>query len=237
MPRTPSRSPRLLLAALLALAAARLPALSYVSVEAGRMLLGNPGTEGDVSPWLATAGAAIPVIEIGLFRFEVGALLWGTQYEYVEATGRLVPTQIETANQVGVLGLWVAPLAGVHVGLAGGRIELCGAAGLSLNFRFPLYETDLAKGEQATALAQGYRYFFAGRFLFPETRLTVRWLAFDDFSLSLSVTALYPVFHIWDKGAFLDQFVFGLIAGFDIRIPPKKAKASGGAPASGGGSP
>ena len=207
-----------------------LPALSYVSVEAGRMLLTNPGAEGDVNPWLLTAGAAVPVVELGVFRLEIGTLFWGTQYEYVAAADRMVPTQIETAHQVWVLGLWVSPLAGVHFGVAGGKLELGAAAGLSLNFRFPLFETDLQQGEPPASLTQGYRYFWAGRFLFPETRLWIRWLAFDDLALSLSLTALYPMFHLWDGGAFLDQFVFAVIAGFDIRLHRRRAPVTGASP-------
>jgi hypothetical protein len=210
-------APALLL--LLAGAAARSPALSYVSIEAGRMLLVNPGTEGDVSPLLVTGGVSLPLVEVGPFRFELGTLLWGTQYEHVEPTDVMVPTQIETAHQVGVLGAWISPLAGVHVALAGGRLELGVAAGPTLNFRFPLYETDVPSGEDATALAAGYRYFFAGRFLFPETRVWIRWYAFEELALSLSVTALYPAFHLWDGGAFLDQLTVAGVVGFDVRLP------------------
>lgn len=196
------------------------------------MLVSNPGTDGAASPWLVTAGASVPVVERGAFRLEIGTLVWGTQYEYLAADGRMVPTQMETAHQVGVLGLWISPRVGVHVGVAGGAIELGAAAGLSLNFRFPLFETDLSDGAQATALIEGYRYFWAGRFLFPETRLWVRWHAFDDFALSLSLAALYPLFHLWDGGAFADQFVFAAVAGFDLQIPQRKKE-----PAVAGGSP
>jgi hypothetical protein len=225
----------LALTMLLAGTAAELPALSFISIEAGRMLLGNPSDgvgEGDVSPWLVTAGASVPVVELGAFRFEIGALVWETGYEYLAAEGRMVPTQLETAHQVTTLGLWVSPRAGVHVLLAGGAIELGAAAGLSLNFRFPLRETDLQAGAQPTSLVAGYRYFWAGRFLFPETRLWVRWNAFDDFALSLSLAALYPLFHVWDGGAFADQFIFAAIAGFDVRLPQRKTQ-----PLQAGGNP
>lgn len=219
------RSPLALsLLLLVAGGAARLPALSYLSVEAGRMLLSNPGAEGDVSPLLVTGGVSLPVIEVGLFRFEVGALLWGTQYEWVEAEDVMVPTQIETAHQVGVLGAWISPLAGIHVALAGGKLELGAAAGPTLNFRFPLYETDVPPGDEASSLAAGWRYFFAGRFLFPETRIWVRWYAFEELALSLSLTALYPAFHLWDGGAFLDQLVVAAVVGFDVLLPGGRAK-------------
>jgi len=232
--RSVSRRLAALLLPVLLMAPASLPALDELSIQAGRMLLSNPAAQDQVSPlgapspWLVMAGAAVPLISSGLFRLELGALIWGTLYELVDATAVMVPTQVETAHQVGVLGLWLSPLAGIRVPIADGRIELGATAGLSLNFRFPLYETDLAAGEAAQRVAAGYRYFWAGRFLFPETRLSFRWLAFDDFALRLSVTALYPLFHLWDGGAFLDQLTVAVLFGFDFRFPGSR-KAAGAA--------
>jgi len=220
------RSTLTLLLALL-FAAGRAEALSYISIEAGRILLWNPGGPGEVSPvLLSTAGAAVPLIDIGPFRFELGALFWGTQYQYLADSGSLVPTQLETASQIAVLGVWVAPLAGLHFVVAGGKLELGAAAGPSLNFRFALTQSDVATGAKPTLIGPAYTYFFAGRFLFPETRLWLRWYVFDDFALSLSATALFPMFHIWDHGAFLDQFTVAVIAGFDIRLPQRTSPAA-----------
>jgi hypothetical protein len=231
-PRAHVRSTLLLAMGLLLAAASPTPALSYVSVEAGELLLVNPDlNEGDVSQLLPTIGATVPLVEIGAFRFQIGAHFWGTQYEQIAATGRFIPTQIETANQVVTIGAWVAPLAGVRFLVAGGKIELGVAAGLSLGFQFPVWQSDVQQGGTAGLIKPAYAYFFAGRFLYPESRLWIRWIAFDELALRLSITALYPLFHAWDGGQFLDGFVVSALVGFDIRIPQRKAAAAAAAPA------
>jgi hypothetical protein len=214
--------------ALLPSATGRVEALSYISVEMGQLFLWNPGNAGEVSPVLLWApGAIVPIIDTEHFRVELGALVWGTQYEYLSGEKRMVPTQIETARQIGVLGLLVTPLAGVHFALAGGRIELGAAIGPSVNLRFPVFQTDSADGGKSS-IGAAYAYFWAARFFFPESRLWIRWYPpppVDDIAVSLSVSAFYPIFQAWYKKPFLDQFTVAVIAGFDFRLGRKKAAA------------
>lgn len=229
------RVPRVALALLfLLLLATGLPALSYISIETGQMLLINPLDEGGLSPILTTAGAAIPLIEVGVFRLELSTLFWGTQYYLGPVSGRPLPAQWE-AKQFTVLGMWIAPLAGVNFQLAGGKLELGAAATLALNFRLPLFLWDIpAEGDAAgwaewdTIWSSAATYFFQARFLYPETDFWIRWRVAEDLSLALTIKALYPIFQLWNGNGFSDEMILAAVVGFDIRLPPREAAAGGG---------
>jgi hypothetical protein len=224
------RTPRLgqTAAILLALTATATPigAVSYISIQAGEFLLLNPGVEGAPSPLLTTLGAAIPLVEAGPFRLEVSTLLWGTTYYYLPDAGRAVPALYE-ADQFSVLGVWLAPLAGFHVQIAGGQVELGAAATMALNFRFPLLAVD--EGEQYLPAARTY-FFGQARFLFPETDIWIRWRAFENLSFALTLKALYPLFHAWDGDGqgIPDQLFLAAVFGFDIRLAGRRGAAPGG---------
>ena len=226
----PSR--RVLCLMLLLTITAGVHALSYLSVETGQMVVFNPD-EGALSPIVTAVGAAIPFIEVGVFRFELSTLIWGTQY-YVAPTGRTVPAQYE-AGQFTVLGVWLAPLAGVNFQIARGKLELGAAATMALNFRFPLFPWDPPESDAAWAAtwSTAATYFFGNaRFLFPETDIWIRWRVAESLSLALTVKALYPLFHLWDRdGATAgDQFMLAVVLGFDIPIEPRRAADQEAAP-------
>jgi len=186
--------------------------------------MGNPGTAGDASPViLTTLGLSVPVFHWGLFFFEPGVLVWGTRYEWVIEELRAVPTQIETANQAWVLGLWLAPRLGVKIPLADGLFELGFTGTMAFNIRIPLV-SPAANDDVLAAEYRGYmaRYFWdKARFLYPETDIFFRWNAFDTLALTAGVRVLWPWFHIWDGEGlpFGDQFVFAATIGFSMVFP------------------
>ncbi len=211
-------------ALLVALSAATGPvwAVSYISIQAGELMLFNPGVEGAPSPLLVTVGAAVPIVEAGPFRFEVSALLWGTTYYYLPESGRAVPALYE-ADQFSVLGIWVAPLVGLNLQIAQGKVELGAAATMAVNVRVPMLPVD-----EGAQYLPGARTYLLGeaRFLFPETDLWVRWRAFDNLSFTLTLKALYPLFHAWDGDGLgiADQLFIAGVLGFDIRLPGRRGR-------------
>jgi hypothetical protein len=217
--------------ALLLLTPVLLPALSYVAVQTGEIIVFKTETEGAPSPIITTVGAALPVVEVGVFRLEISALLWGTQYYIAPQAGRPVPAEYQ-AGQFSVLGVWVAPLAGVVLPLAAGKVEMGAAGGVAANVRLPLFpydrpaEGDTAAQEAWAADRRTAATYFLGkaRFLFPEVDLWARWYINQRLSLSLAVKTLFPIFHAWDgDGLGLgDQLHVAAVLGFGIRIPPRQ---------------
>jgi hypothetical protein len=129
---------------------------------------------------------------------------------------------------LGVL-LWV--LAGVSWPVSP-AVSLGGSVGLDVLARFPLefFNTDSAS-INGRLPALGW-FFGMGRFLYPETRLFMRWHATEQVDLLVNVRAFYPLFHLWDGLAqpFIDQFMLSVGLGFSIRLGPA---AGGTTPAAG----
>jgi hypothetical protein len=99
-------------------------------------------------------------------------------------------------------------------------ISLGATVGLDLLLRLPAElqnNSTVVRDAQSSALGW---FYGAGRFLYPETRLFLRWHFSEPVDLLVNVRALYPVFHLWDGSGqpFWDALVISGGVGFAVRL-------------------
>jgi hypothetical protein len=206
-----------LLAVLLGVSRAFCFSLSDVNVNTGLIMVFTTDPLAAPSPIVTAIGASLPIGIADPFFFEPGIDIFGLNYSYDGA--RAVPATIEEAGGFFTANILIGAQAGVRFTLTK-SLEIGGTAGADLLIRFPLeFENtgpaSLAGREPAMA------YFYGGlRFLYPETRLFLKWQVAQNLGLLFSLRALYPIFHIWDGEGlpFLDQLMIALTLGFAIRL-------------------
>jgi hypothetical protein len=185
-------------------------------LEPGLLVVGNtdePSTGPTPLVLAQSLGVSVPFELTGPWFFEPAAILYGTWYEYTGT--RAVPGASESGDSFFVLGTLLAARAGAELRVSK-SVSLGAAAGLDLLVRFPV---DLAWGAASRAedrrASLGY-FFGAGRFLYPETSLFLRWALTEKFGLSFAVRAMHPVFHLWDGEdlPYLDQLLVAGQVGF-----------------------
>ena len=93
------------------------------------------------------------------------------------------------------------------------------------SFRVPLEFQNQVQSGQDSALGW---FYSGGRFLYPETRVFMRWHITDPVDLLLNVRAFYPIFHVWDGSGqpFWDALMVSGGIGFAIRLRPAAPKAA-----------
>ena len=200
--------------------------INELDVNASFMVIGSvpPAGHGDVSPVVQLFGASLPLKLAGPFYIEPKLEFFGLLYEWVDADGVAVPTQIETASGFWTLGTLISMHAGARFPLSS-QLSLGGSIGADFLLRFPIELWN--KG--ASGMGPALSYFFAkGRFFYPETTFSVIWQVSEPIGLIFNLRALYPVFHLWDGMGqpFVDQFIFGAGVGIAIRLGPAAKAAS-----------
>ncbi len=211
----------LVLLAVTALAAPLLPALD-LDVNTGMLLIGTtpPAGSGGPNPAITyTLGVSLPLPIAGVFFVEPMIEAYGLYYEWVDAASVAVPT----GEEAGLGFFTLASLVSLHAGVqfpVSTAITLGGDIGLDFLFRIPVVlSSDLPSAAAGRTAAVGY-FYSLGRFFYPETRLFLRWKFADWLTLTGSVRAFYPVFHLWDGmgQSFVDQFMIAGSVGFGIRL-------------------
>ena len=205
--------------------------ISELDVNGSLMVVGSvpPAGHGDVSPVVQLFGASLPLKLAGPFYIEPKLEFFGLLYEWVDADGVAVPTQIETASGFWTLGTLISMHAGARFPLSS-QLSLGGSIGADFLLRFPIELWN--KGASGMGSAQSY-FFAKGRFFYPETTFSVIWQVSEPIGLVFNLRALYPIFHLWDGMGqpFVDQFIFGAGIGVAIRLGPSPKPASPAAPA------
>ncbi len=208
---------KVLAAALMALFAAA-PVLPVdLDINAGLLFIGSAGVAAAPSPLVPYFGASFPITLGSLFYIEPGVDFYGLYYEYTGT--RAVPSGVESAAGFFTAAALLGVQGGVRFPLSK-TLELGGSLGIDLLARIPI---ELVNDSPASVegRAQAYGYFYGmGRFLFPESRIYIRWNVKETNSLLLYVRAMYPVFHLWDGEAlsFLDQLMISAGIGFSIPL-------------------
>lgn len=197
--------------------------INELDVNASLMLLGSvpPAGHGDVSPVVQLFGASLPLHLSGPFYIEPKLEFFGLLYEWVDADGVAVPTQIETASGFWTLGTLISMHAGGRWAVSP-KVSLGGSIGVDFLLRFPIE----LQNKDASGMGPALNYFFAkGRFFYPETTFSVIWQVSEPIGLIFNLRALFPVFHLWDGMGqpFVDQFIFGAGIGIAIRLGPAPA--------------
>jgi hypothetical protein len=205
--------------------------INELDINASLMVIGSvpPAGHGDVSPIVQLIGASLPLHVSGPFYIEPMLEFFGTLYEWVDASGVAVPTQIETASGFWTLGTLLSMHAGMRF-LLTPQLSLVGSIGADFLLRFPIELSN----KSASGMGPALNYFFASaRFFYPETRVSLRWQVSDVIGLIVNLRAFYPVFHLWDgmSQPFIDQFMFAGGLGIAIRLGPAPTAPAPAAPA------
>jgi hypothetical protein len=169
------------------------------------------------SPIVATIGASMPIDISDLFFVEPAIDIFGVNYSYADV--RAVPATIEAADGFFTACILIGAQAGARFTLTE-VLEIGGTVGADVLVRFPMEfvnNSEASLEDRDPAMA----YFYGAlRFIYPETRVFLRWQVVEQIGLVFSVRALYPVFHLWDGEnlPFLDQLMIAGSLGFSIRF-------------------
>jgi hypothetical protein len=211
------------LAMVLTLPAAALSGLSIDELDANASLvfMGSNPPAGSGDPDFAIApliGVSMPFRLSGPFFLEAGLEFLGTNYEWISSSNSAVLTQSESASGFFTVGALLSMQAGASFPVSS-VISLGGAVGLDFFLRFPLELQNQVQSGQDSALGW---FYSSGRFLYPETRVFMRWHISDPIDLLLNVRAFYPIFHLWDGSGqpFWDALMVSGGIGFAIRLRP-----------------
>jgi len=234
-PRTARAAPILVL--LLAAAAVPGSALSITELDGnvGSIFIGSnpqPVATG-VDPSMTFAplvGVSVPLRMSGPFFIEPGLEVLGTYYDWTGSAAQL--TQAESGSGFFTVGVLLSMQAGVSLAVTP-VVSIGAAAGLDVLVRFPLELQNTGATVQSDENNALGWFYGAARFLYPETRLFLRWHIVDPLDLVFNVRAFYPVFHLWDGSGqpFWDSLMVSAGIGFGIRLGKPAAAASGTAPA------
>lgn len=184
--------------------------LESIDLRSSLTWIGNSDTSqgSEIDPVIVLPGLSFSFRLSDVVRFAPGLELSLDEYALV-ASGRAVPTQIETGSAVGPL----AVVAGVAVSTPWyfgffpvPELELAAAVSPTVYFRFPLLPI-----ENTDPAAIGAYLLGMGRFLYPELRLHIGYRRGPTVAFALEGRALFPIFHIWDEEdlPFWDQLILG----------------------------
>ncbi len=222
------RSALRLLGAVVLLAGAALPgfplSLSIDEIDANASLtfIGSNPQGGYVNPNLGVApmiGVSVPFPISGPFFFEPDLELLAWYYEWNTVSSAAEITQSENGLGFFTIGALLGIQAGVRYPVAK-DLTLGGTVGVDFFIRVPaeLQNTSsTVKDDESKATSW---FYGSGRFLYPETRLFLRWHISDPVDLLFNLRAFYPVFHLWDQEGLspLDQALASIGIGVSIRL-------------------
>jgi len=175
-------------------------------------------------------GLSIPFRLSGPYFIEPGLELLGTYYDWNGSGAQI--TQAESGSGFFTVGALAFMQAGVSLPLSPG-ISMGASVGLDLLIRFPLELQNTGASVQSDeGNALGW-FYGAARFIYPETRLFMRWRISDPVDLVVNVRGFYPVFHLWDGSGqpFWDALMVSAGVGFGIRLGKPASMPAPAAPA------
>jgi hypothetical protein len=193
-------------------------AVDELDVSFGIITIGttDPGASG---PSIVTPlyGVSLPMQVSGPFFIEPMLEFYTTFYQW---TGTAVaPAAMENAQGFLTLGTLLSFHGGARWAVSP-AITLGGSLGIDFLLRFPI-EFLMPDQNAAANTSAGLGWFFgAARFIYPETRLFMRWQVSPAIGLVFNLRAWYPLFHLWDgqNRPFVDQFMFAGGIGFSVKL-------------------
>ncbi|HUX13689.1 MAG TPA: hypothetical protein VMW87_11720 [Spirochaetia bacterium] len=152
---------------------------------------GNPVQWSDVSPLVGTLGVDLGIPISQNLSVRPALDLFGIQYAQT-ASGKVVPTQIETANAVLMIGaLLSAPVS--YTWDLNSSLSISAGASPSFLFRIPT----LSYGTPDRSAITSYMYQSL-RFFYPEVQGSLLYKFQKTFQFGIALRGLFPIFHLWD---------------------------------------
>lgn len=191
---------------------ATLSALDSIGVTGGVIYVRNSSDDGAPSPILPYIGINAVFRLDEKLSLEPSLSLTANYYLWSETGETAIPAEIEYADSVLLLNL-ILDCPVVMKYRVKENVSLGMLASPAFIFRVPLK----AWGEGEDRKKDITSYFYGGRFIFLETGGLVEWNYSENKSFQSRLDILFPVYHIWDGGAFSDHlsvrlgFVFSFL--------------------------
>ncbi len=188
--------------------------IRYMSIEGGVLFIGNSEVRSAPSPIIPTIGVSVPLFFEGSdFYLSPRFLLSWT--DYLMSDTRPAPAEVENGEHFVLLAAFDIPF-GYRLQVSE-KLEIGFLAGISVLVRIPV-----AYAESYASETGNYVSYFYGslRFVYPDTEICMKWNATQDIAITLSVRALWPLFHLWDGEMlpFTDQLHVAGLAGLSFRL-------------------
>ena len=168
-----------------------LPALNTFELDGGLFYIGSKDQQSAPSPIVPAIGITFQIPrKIWIFDLESSFLLTGTYYQY--ANGRASPAELDHRDFAVVCILGDFRLA--YRFLNRESFSLGTDFGLSAFLRIPIPLFADAAQDFSNTLS----YFYAFRFLYPETGFFGTYSILENLDLKLSLRASWPLYLMWD---------------------------------------
>ncbi len=201
--------------------------LDGIGLNTGVLLIGTDQTLPNVAPFPAvglTFGFSLPISLVGPFFMEPALDIYTMDYTF--SGNRAEPATADA----GASFLTIGTLVGLQIGARipfGNTMGMEMSVGMDALLRFPVYPYYNSQSAiDAAASAWGY-FFGAEHYLYPETRLSLKWQFMDGVVVVLSLGAFFPLAHLWDGQnlSLLDEFMVKAGLGFTMLLggTPKPA--------------
>jgi len=170
-----------------------LPALNTFELEGGLIYIGSGDLQSAPSPIVPAIGMTFQIPrKIWIFDLESSFLLTGTYYQY--ANNRASPAELDSRDFAVVCILGDFRLA--YRFLKRELFSLGADFGLSAFLRIPIPLPVSPNASQN--FGSTLSYFYAFRFLYPETGFFSTYKILENMDLKLSLRASWPLYLLWD---------------------------------------
>ncbi len=196
-----------------------LPALNTFELDGGLIFIGSGDPQSAPSPIIPAIGITFQFPKkIWIFDLESSFLLTGTYYQY--ANNRASPAELDFRDFAVVCILGDFRLA--YRFLNRKSFSLGTDFGLSAFLRMPIPLFSDAAQDFGNTL----RYFYAFRFLYPETGFFGTYSILENLDLKLSLRASWPLYLLWDDEdlSFPEGLLVSGLISLIWHLPPKESQ-------------
>lgn len=196
-----------------------LPALNTFELDGGLIFIGSGDPQSAPSPIIPAIGITFQFPKkIWIFDLESSFLLTGTYYQY--ANNRASPAELDFRDFAVVCILGDFRLA--YRFLNRESFSLGTDFGLSAFLRMPIPLFSDAAQDFGNTLS----YFYAFRFLYPETGFFGTYSILENLDLKLSLQASWPLYLLWDDEdlSFPEGLLVSGLISLIWHLPPKESQ-------------
>jgi hypothetical protein len=197
-----------------------LPALDTLGLDGGLFFIASTDPNSAPSPLLPAVGITFPTQKkLWIFQLETSLLLTGTYYQYTN--DRASPAELDFRDYAVVCIL--ADIRGAYAFLKRESFSLGMDMGLSALLRLPIPLSVSPDGTEN--FGSTLSYFYAFRFLYPETGFFGTYRIREDLDLKLSLRASWPLYLLWspDDPSFPEGLLVSALISVIWQLPPKES--------------